>query len=85
MQVDFLLACLIVAERQSGCAFDCRFRWRSASGARAFDRLFSTVAIDIHFEDRGMMHEAVDCSEGHCLVREDPSPFGKWLICGDHQ
>ena len=69
-----------VAARQSGIGRDCRVGWRSATASFAFERGAAAVALDIHFEDGGVVDEAVDDGDCHCLVREDlpDSPNG-WL------
>jgi len=43
---------------------------RPATASLAFERGAAAVAFDIHFEDGGMMDEAVDDSDRHCLVAE---------------
>jgi hypothetical protein len=50
---------------------------------RVVDRILSAMAVDVHFEDRGVMNEAVYGRERHGLVGEDFSPFAKGLVCGD--
>src|SRR5438874_2247989 len=74
-RVDF-----IVAARRSGVRCDCRVGGRPATASLAFERGAAAVALDVHFEDGGVMNEAVDDSDCHCLVREDfaHSPKG-WL------
>jgi hypothetical protein len=47
------------------------------------DSLFSAIAVDVHFEDRGVMDEAIDGRQGHGLIREDFAPFAERLIGGD--
>ena len=74
---------LIVVERQSGCRFDCRARWRSSGSAGFVDSFFPAIAVDIHFENRGVVNEAIDRREGHGLIREDFALFTEWLIGGD--
>lgn len=48
----------------------------SVSGAAA-------IAFDVHVEEGRVMHEAIDCGEGHGLVRKDLAPFAEGLIGGD--
>jgi hypothetical protein len=43
---------------------------RPASASLAFKGRATAVALDVHFEDGGVMHEAVDDSDRHCLVAE---------------
>ena len=61
---------MIVAERQSGVGGDCRVDWRAAAASLAFKRSATAVAFDVHLEDGGVMNEAVDDRDGHCLVAE---------------
>src|SRR5438105_542916 len=37
------------------------------------------------FGDGGMMDEAVDDSDRHCLVRKDLAPFAERLVGGDQE
>ena len=76
---------LLVAERRSGCVFDCRARRRSPRPLGFFDRRFSAIAVDVHLEDGRVMDEPVDGGEGHGLIGKDFSPFAERLICGDEQ
>lgn len=62
---------LIVVERQSGRALDCRARGRASRSTRFFDCLHSPIAIDVHFVDRGVVHEPINGSERHGLIWED--------------
>src|ERR1700730_17146747 len=57
-----------------------RRRWagrrrRAAAASLAFERGTAAVAFDVHLEDGGVMDEAVDDSDRHCLVWEDLTPF----------
>jgi hypothetical protein len=61
---------LDVAARQSGIGRDCRVGWRSATASLSFERSAAAVALDIHFEDGGVMDEAVDDGDRHCLIAE---------------
>jgi len=61
---------LIVAARRSGVGRDCRVDGRAASAPLAFERSAAAVAFDVHLEDGGVMDEAVDDSDRHCLVTE---------------
>ena len=44
---------------------------------------FSAVALDVHFKNGGVVHEAVDSRQRHRLIGEDLSPFTEGLVCGD--
>jgi hypothetical protein len=41
---------------------------RAAAASLAFKGRATAVAFDVHFEDGGVMNEAVDDSDRHCLV-----------------
>ncbi len=43
------------------------------------------VALDVHLEDGGMVHQPVDGSERHGRIGEDPTPLAEGLVGGDHQ
>jgi hypothetical protein len=43
---------------------------RPASASLAFKRGATAVAFDVHLENGGVMNEAVDDSDRHCLVTE---------------
>jgi len=43
---------------------------RPATASLAFERGAAAVALDVHFEDGGVMNEAVNDSDRHCLVTE---------------
>jgi hypothetical protein len=45
-------------------------------------RFFAAIAVDIHFEDRGVMDQAIDGGEAHGLIREDFAPFAECLVGG---
>ena len=59
--------------------------WRPATASLAFERGAPAVAFDVHLEDRGVMNQAVDDSDGHGLVWEDLAPFAERLVGGDDQ
>ena len=61
---------LIVAARRSGVGGDCRVDRRAAAASLAFEGGAAAVAFDVHLEDGGVMDEAVDDSDRHCLVAE---------------
>jgi len=83
---------LVVAGDQASCVIDARrqlFRrgiGRDASWLRAaFHGGAPTKALDIHFDDDGVMHEAIDGGHGHGWIWEDRIPGAKWLIGGDQE
>src|SRR5215216_3266592 len=76
---------LIVAARRIGGRFKCRVGGWSGWPAFAFERGTATIAFDVHLEDRGVMDEAIDDGERHCLVGEDLAPLTERLIGGDQQ
>src|SRR5438309_4822647 len=76
---------LIVAARRSGVGRYCRVDRRAAAASLAFKRSATAVAFDVHLEDGGVMNEAVDDRDRHCLVREDFAPFAKGLVGGDEE
>ena len=43
---------------------------RPAAASLAFERGAAAVALNIHFEDGGVVDEAVDDGDRHCLVAE---------------
>jgi hypothetical protein len=61
---------LSVAARRSSVRCDCRVGGRPASASLAFKGRATAVAFDVHLEDGGVMNEAVDDSDRHCLVPE---------------
>jgi hypothetical protein len=61
---------LSVAARRSSIRCDCRVGGRPASASLAFKGRATAVAFDVHLEDGGVMNEAVDDSDRHCLVAE---------------
>ena len=54
-----------------------------ASGVLALERGATAVAVDVDFEDRGVMDEAIHRCQRHGGVREDLAPCPEWLIGGD--
>lgn len=76
---------LIVGERHIGI-FGC-----GDLGGATCPLLFSLdsrappIAFDIHLEDGGVVHEAVDGGQRHCGIGEDPVPFAERLVGGYHQ
>ena len=75
----------IFAARRSGVRCDCRVGGRPATASLAFERGAAAVALDIHFEDGGVVDEAVDDGDRHCLVRKDFAPFAECLVGGDQE
>jgi hypothetical protein len=61
---------LIDAERQSGVGHGGDVDRRPAGPSLAFERDAAAVAFDIHLEDGGVVDEAIDDSDGHCLITE---------------
>jgi hypothetical protein len=62
---------LIVAERQSGDAFDCRVLWWPPSAMLfSLDSGTAPVAVDIHFEDGCVVNETVHGCERHRWIAE---------------
>src|SRR4029077_19656447 len=57
----------------------------SAWSTLAFEGGSAAIALDVHLEDRGVMNEAIDDGEGHCLVWEDLPPLAEGLVGGDQQ
>ena len=76
---------LIVAARQSGAFLDCRVRWWPAGTTLAVEGGAAAIAFDIHLQDGGVMHEAVDGGERHGLVGEHLAPLSEGLIGSDQQ
>ena len=75
----------IVAARRSGIDRGCRVDRRPAAASLSFERGTATVAFDIHLEDGGVMNEAVDDSDRHCLIGEDLAPLAERLIGGNEE
>ena len=75
---------LIDAARQSvfGCfgVFGCGVDGWPAGSALSIEGFAAAIAFDIHFQDRGMMHETVDCRERHGMVREEFASFAERLV-----
>jgi len=44
-----------------------------------------SVAFDVHFQDDGVVNEAVDCGKGHGGIWKDGCPFPEWPVGGDQQ
>ena len=74
-----------VAARRSSIRCDCRVGRRPASASLAFKGRATAVAFDVHLEDGGVMNQAVDDRDRHCLVREDFAPFAEGLVGGDEE
>ena len=75
---------LIVGQRHDIEILDCRVTLRPPSAFLfAFECNTAAVAVDIDFEDRRVMDEAIDGSQRHGWVREDLAPSPERLIGGD--
>jgi hypothetical protein len=61
---------VVVAARQSGVGGDCCVHRRAAATSFAVERGAASEAFDVHLEDGGMMNQAVDDGDRHCLVAE---------------
>src|SRR6516165_10738688 len=59
--------------------------WRSTGTAPAAEGRLAAVALDVHLQDRGVVHEAVDGCERHCLVGEDAAPLAERLVGRDQK
>src|SRR3546814_6575095 len=65
--------------------FDCRVLWWPPSAMLfSLDSGATPVAVDVHFEDGCVVNETVDGCERHSGIREDPVPFTKRLVGGNH-
>jgi hypothetical protein len=51
----------------------------------AFERGFPAITLDVHLQDRGVVHEPVDGRQRHGLVGENLAPFAEGLIGRDEQ
>jgi hypothetical protein len=56
---------------------------RPTALALAIEGCLAPVALDVHFQDFGVVYEALDSRELHGLVGEDASPLAEWLIGRD--
>jgi hypothetical protein len=50
-------------------------------GSLAFECGAAAVALDVHLEDGGMMNQAVDDRDRHCLVAEHDITPQYWNDC----
>jgi len=66
--------------RRGNQAFAVIVAWVGGRPSLAFKGGATAVAFDVHLEDGGVMNEAVDDSDRHCLVREDFAPFAEGLV-----
>ena len=64
-------------------SFRCRVRGRPSWTTFSFEGGPSAIALDVHLDDGGVVNEAIDGSEGHGGVREDPISFAEGLIGRD--
>ena len=44
----------------------------------------ASIAVGVHLEDDGVVHEPVDDGDGHCGIWEDLIPGAEGLVGGDH-
>ena len=65
--------------------FECCVFWWSSAPTFSVEGLAASKAFDIHFQDRGMVHEAVDGGECHSLVRENFAPLSEGLVGRNEQ
>src|SRR4029077_13089773 len=56
----------------------------SLAGPPGFGR-FAPVAVGVHLQDDGVVHQAVDGGDGHGGIGEDRIPGAEGLVCGDQQ
>ena len=55
----------------AGQILDCRVCWRPPSALDfAFERGPPPITVDVDFEDRGVMDEAIDGGQGHSGIAE---------------
>ena len=59
--------------------------WWPAATTLSIEGFAAAIALDIHFQDCGVMDEAIDGRECHGLIREDLAPFAKRLVGGDEE
>src|SRR3984893_5292498 len=74
---------LIVAERRSADGFRCGARGWAPGAAFSLEGGATSVAFDLHLEDRRMVDEAIDGGERHGGVGKDLAPFAEGLIGRD--
>jgi hypothetical protein len=61
-------------------------RWgRPAPLLFAFECGAAAVAVDVDFEDRGVVNQAIDGGQRHGGIRENLAPCAKRLIGGDQR
>src|SRR6516162_6221760 len=61
----------------------CRARKRASWTALSLKRGASAIALDVHFDDGGVVDQPIDGGEGHGGIREDLIPFAEGLIGGN--
>ena len=75
---------LIVGARHGFEVFDCRVSLRPASTlVLAVECSASATAVDVDFEDRRVVDEAIDDGERHGGIGEHLAPGAKRLVSGD--
>jgi hypothetical protein len=64
--------------------FDCRVLLGSSHALLfAFERGTSTIAVDVDFEDRGVVNETTDGGERYGGIRKNLGPCAEWLVGRD--
>src|SRR5262245_8747122 len=58
----------------------CCVRWRTTASTFSVEGGFAPIALDIQFQDRGMVDEAVYGRQRHSLIGEDAPPLAERLI-----
>src|SRR5215469_15723550 len=86
---------LIVAARRSGrprasitCLLEllwCRVCGRPTASTLTIEGCLAAVALDVHFDDCGVVYEAVDGRQRHGLVGKDATPLAEWLVGRNQQ
>jgi hypothetical protein len=51
----------------------------------AFERGFPAIALDVHLQDRSVVHEPIDGRQRHGLVGENLARFAERLVGRDEQ
>jgi hypothetical protein len=54
--------------------------WWTTASAFSVEGGFAPIALDVHLQDRGVVHEAVYGRQRHSLIGEDATPLTEWLI-----
>jgi hypothetical protein len=70
-------------------SFDTCPPWRDDAAAKpakdrkSYTTRWDTIALDVHLDDHGVVHEAIDGSDGHGRIGEHGVPLREWLVRGD--